>query len=407
MSTPSPASAQATSGAGCSGAGREYPGTLAVRGASRETVERVRASGARVVAEIGIYRGYTSRALAEVLADRGELHLFDFEDRVGEVTAELHAAGYRNVIGHGNSYRLSDSYNWSLMRLLRENPEPIFDYVFLDGAHTWDIDALTFFLADRLLRIGGHLELDDYGWSLAGSPSLNPAVFPRTAERYTEEQIGERHVALIVDLLVRRDPRYREVVPARVFRKVAADPIDAVARIGVLERELARERADRAGLEEAIGDLDGALGTLERGEAGADREVDRRRTDLYRLSLAQHVAAAVRAVAPEAARVLVVSRADEALLALDGREGLHFPQDDAGHYAGHCPADTDEILARLEALRGRGAEFLVLPSFAFWWLEEYAGLHAQLEARYRRVREDAHCIVYRLGSAAGPKGTAS
>jgi hypothetical protein len=40
------------------------------------------------------------------------------------------------------------------------------DYVFLDGAHTFAIDALTFFLTDRLLKIGGHFDFDDYSWKL-------------------------------------------------------------------------------------------------------------------------------------------------------------------------------------------------------------------------------------------------
>ena len=39
---------------------------------------------------------------------------------------------------------------------------PIFDYVFIDGAHTWMLDALAFLLVDRLLRVGGYVDFDDY-----------------------------------------------------------------------------------------------------------------------------------------------------------------------------------------------------------------------------------------------------
>jgi predicted O-methyltransferase YrrM len=179
----------------------------------------VRWVGARCVAEVGVYQGATSTLLAEAVGTSGELHLFDFEDRVEEVRCALQAAGHRNVVAHPNSRRAMDSYNWSLMKLLRDQPEPLFDYVFLDGAHTWPIDALAFCLLDRLLKPGGLIDFDDYDWTLARSPTMRPSVRPVTAELYTDEQMESAHVRLIVDLLVRRDPRYEEVVEDKVFRK--------------------------------------------------------------------------------------------------------------------------------------------------------------------------------------------
>lgn len=124
---------------------------------------------------------------------------------------------------HGNTHKTLDCYNWSLMKLLQQHDQPIFDYVFLDGAHTWNVDALTFFLADRLLKTGGHLDFDDYDWSIGSSPSLNPKVYPRTRKLYTEEQIAERQVKLIVDLLVKTNPRYVEVIPNKIYRKIRPD----------------------------------------------------------------------------------------------------------------------------------------------------------------------------------------
>jgi hypothetical protein len=44
---------------------------------------------------------------------------------------------------------------------------------------------------------------------------------PEIAEQYTDEQIDAFQVKMIVDLLVRPDPRYAEVVPNKVFRKTA------------------------------------------------------------------------------------------------------------------------------------------------------------------------------------------
>ncbi len=119
-------------------------------------------------------------------------------------------------------YEERDSYNWSLMRLLIANPLPIYDYVYLDGAHTWDIDGLAFFLLDRLLKAGGYMDFDDYGWSMATSPTQNPVANPRNLDLFTEEQIRASHTTLIVELLVKRDARYREVVGNKIFRKIRA-----------------------------------------------------------------------------------------------------------------------------------------------------------------------------------------
>ena len=50
---------------------------------------------------------------------------------------------------------------------------------------------------------------------------MSPDAFPPTSLLYNEEQIEEAQVALVVDLLVRRDPFYEEVVPDKIFRKSA------------------------------------------------------------------------------------------------------------------------------------------------------------------------------------------
>jgi predicted O-methyltransferase YrrM len=197
-----------------------YPtSALNVTGANAGTVDFFATTDCLIYAEIGVYEGHTSLGVAEHLAGRGEIHLFDFDDRVRPAAARLREVGHRNVVAHPNSRRLLDSYNWSLMQVLAEHDGPVFDYVFIDGAHTWALDALAFFLVDRLLRTGGYVDFDDYSWSLRHSPSMNPDAFPEVTELYTDEQIDQSQIALVVDLLVRRDARYTEVVPNKIFRK--------------------------------------------------------------------------------------------------------------------------------------------------------------------------------------------
>jgi hypothetical protein len=171
-------------------------------------------------AEIGVWKGGMTVLLGKFLDNKGELHIFDYDDTISELKTKLSGAEFTNVTAWGNSYRYLDSYNWGLKKILEQRRDLRFDYIYLDGAHTWAIDALTFFLSDLLLNIGGYIELDDYGWRLRGS-SLDPARVPTTEQLYTDEQIDDFQVKAIVDLLVRRSGSYREIIPNRLFQKVA------------------------------------------------------------------------------------------------------------------------------------------------------------------------------------------
>ena len=117
------------------------------------------------------------------------------------------------------------------------------------------------------------------------------------------------------------------------------------------------------------------------------------------LGMVRRVRADTRRLLPPAARILIISKGDPDLLELEGQEAWHFPQDDLGNYAGHYPAESEEAIAHLEALRARGAGFLVIPSSAAWWLEHYEDLARHLDASYHRIWKSADCQIYEL---AGP-----
>ncbi|MBS1879733.1 MAG: glycosyltransferase family 2 protein [Actinobacteria bacterium] len=103
---------------------------------------------------------------------------------------------------------------------------------------------------------------------------------------------------------------------------------------------------------------------------------------------AEHLREAVLATVPEGAAVLVVSRGDEALLALDDRRAGHFPQSADGSWAGHHPADSEEAIAHLERLRAGGARYLVVPPTYRWWLRHYDLFRAHLDEHYQPVHSD-------------------
>jgi hypothetical protein len=112
------------------------------------------------------------------------------------------------------------------------------------------------------------------------------------------------------------------------------------------------------------------------------------------------------AVIPRNATVLVVSRGDDELLRIGPRRGLHFPQDEFGRYAGYHPHDSDAAIEVLESMRARGAEYLLLPSASFWWLDYYEGFRDHLERNYPPIVSADDCIVFEL-AATGVQTTAA
>ena len=197
------------------------PGFETLSAADSTVCEAVRALLAQgkepVVAEIGIGIGATTKELAQILDNQGTLHLYDFHGKVIEVVTDLDALGYKNIVGFGNTRRHWDSYNWSLLKQIENTGGPIYDYVYLDGAHTLLHDGLAFFLADRLLKVGGCIDFDDYFWSVSKSKWMADNRY----EFMTEEQVEAQQVKLIIDTLVLQNPRYDEVTPNKVFRKIA------------------------------------------------------------------------------------------------------------------------------------------------------------------------------------------
>jgi hypothetical protein len=99
--------------------------------------------------------------------------------------------------------------------------------------------------------------------------------------------------------------------------------------------------------------------------------------------------------------VAVVSKGDDELLRLLGRGARHFPETHEGVYAGYHPADSDEAIVQLEAMRARGTEYLLFPRTSLWWLDHYADFRRYLEQRYRVVvwQEDG-CVIFDLREVA-------
>jgi GT2 family glycosyltransferase len=118
--------------------------------------------------------------------------------------------------------------------------------------------------------------------------------------------------------------------------------------------------------------------------------------------LIREIREAVDARVPPDATVLVISRGDDHLLQLGAHAAWHFPQDERGSYSGHHPPDSGTAIEQLERLREKGADFLLVPETASWWLEHYDGFARHLEDHYREVTDAGEpCRLFALRSNAG------
>jgi predicted O-methyltransferase YrrM len=160
------------------------------------------------ILELGFAHGvsacYMAAALQELGGDRRILtidthHALEREPSIKELLD-------RCELGHLVTPIFADtSYTWELMRMLGEQPQPRFDFVYVDGAHRWDPDGFAFLLADRLLAPGSWVVFDDLDWTLASSPTLRDTDWVR---ELPEDQRNTAQVRKVFELLVRTHPDY-------------------------------------------------------------------------------------------------------------------------------------------------------------------------------------------------------
>lgn len=182
-----------------------YPHTELARG--RVLHNFIREYGIRNVLELGVNHGVGTCYAAAAVASLGG----------GMVVAvDLYqAAAYQpGVLSFAARLGLADiivpffereTYNWRLRAFLGMSPRPSFDLVLIDGAHTWEADALAFLLTDHLLRPGGWWIFDDINWSIGRSPTQAERV-TKLSIPLGEDEIASEQVRDIVDLLVKSHP---------------------------------------------------------------------------------------------------------------------------------------------------------------------------------------------------------
>lgn len=177
----------------------------------KEIYEFVRQERPNSVLELGFAHGVSACYIAAALKDNGSGQLTTIDvhaarERDPHIEELLGAAGLLDWV---HPIYTPTSYTWELMRMLEDQRqgEWLFDFAFIDGAHSWFVDGFAFFLVDKLLKPGGWILFDDLDWTYATSPTLGETDFVRSipeVER-TTPQIGK-----VFDLLVKQHPGYGE-----------------------------------------------------------------------------------------------------------------------------------------------------------------------------------------------------
>jgi predicted O-methyltransferase YrrM len=155
--------------------------------------------------ELGFAHGVSTVYIAAALAENGGGRLTSVDNlsaREREPSAEQ-LLGRAGLAARVELVYEPSSYNWFLHRKLRERVsddrvEPVYDFCFLDGAHTWIDDGLAFALVDRLLKPGGWILFDDLPWKLD----------ERWAEEVPEAERELAQVQEVFDLVVATHPQY-------------------------------------------------------------------------------------------------------------------------------------------------------------------------------------------------------
>jgi SAM-dependent methyltransferase len=94
-----------------------------------------------------------------------------------------------------------------MMKMLDADQAGQFDFVYIDGAHSWAIDGLAVILAERLLRPGGWLLLDDLNWSF-DDPAMAALDW---VQQMPAEERTTRQVRKVWELLVKPHPSFDQM----------------------------------------------------------------------------------------------------------------------------------------------------------------------------------------------------
>lgn len=121
----------------------------------------------------------------------------------------------------------------------------------------------------------------------------------------------------------------------------------------------------------------------------------------YQQLIPQFLQAAAHVLTPSSTVLVAAAGGEDVLPELPDRQAWPFPRGANGGHADSTPVDDAAITSHLEDLRAKGADFLLVPRTASWWLEDFREFKQHLDANYRRIWDDEIAVVYQLRERAG------
>ena len=193
------------------------PHTSASRG--RVLYDHIRKTRPVNLLEMGTARGGSAIFIGAALEANGTGHLTSIDSTrwqwLNPTPQEvLEKAGLSDFVTLNKSF---STYTWFLKEEIEKrldaagSVQPIYDFIFLDGAKNWSTDGLAVVLAERLLRPGGWLLLDDLGWNYEEHCEA-PRHYEIEIAKLSEEERVQPHLRAAFDLLVRTNPAFDHFV---------------------------------------------------------------------------------------------------------------------------------------------------------------------------------------------------
>lgn len=174
----------------------------------QELYERIVRDRPVEILELGIAHGTATCTMAAALEEigAGRITAVDLAGARFEPSAEaqLERCGlsrYAEVV------RMQTGYTWFLHDAIRKQTSggecrPLYDLCIIDGPKNWTIDGCAFFLVDKLLKPGGWIIFDDYGWTYAGADATREATDGITHRELSDEERRTPQIREVFELLV-------------------------------------------------------------------------------------------------------------------------------------------------------------------------------------------------------------
>lgn len=193
------------------------PHTSASRG--RVLYEHIRENRPRNLLELGTARGGSAVFIAAALKATGNGHLTSVDSTrwqwLNPTPLEvLQKAGLSDWVTLDKRF---STYTWFLKTEIEKrlgatgSVQPEYDFIFLDGSKNWSTDGLAIVLAEKLLRPGGWLLLDDLGWNYEKHCEA-PKHYEIEIAKLSEEERTQPHLHAALELLIRTNPAFDRIV---------------------------------------------------------------------------------------------------------------------------------------------------------------------------------------------------